>query len=220
MAIGNCLMGHIDSPDCMALGWLGSGGVDQFVGYTVVTWYGKMGWGVNSYLFDPPGRYDLAEAFYFSNQSLLHELAEKYPKSARLDLPLPEGDGGNPDKTIEDFQAALAAQSGVKITEDHLGLMWDRDVVAFYGDPLWDARLVPRGPTVHTAVTHEGSSYTFTASADGNVKLEKPLAMLLPHRLVNVHDVRSVDPAVRPLVTGNFAMLFGLSRLEAAMFTR
>ena len=213
LAIGNCLMGHIDSPDCMALGWMGSGGVDQFVGYTVVTWYGAMGWGVNSYLFDPPGRYDLAEAFYFSNQCVMHELLTKYPKSATLDLPLPESDGGNPDKTIDDFQKALAAKVGTDVSQDNLGLMWDRDVVAFYGDPLWDARLAPQGPTVHTAVTHDGSRYTLTVSADATTTLQKPLAVLLPQRVSHVRDVAGGD--LQPVVTGNFAMLCHLPKLEA-----
>jgi hypothetical protein len=219
LAIGNCLMGHIDSPDCMALGWIGSGGVDQFVGYTVVTWYGKMGWGVNSYLFNAPGRYDLAEAFYFSNQCVLHELAERFSATAKLDLPLPESDGNNPEKTIDDFAAALhakvAAPADGKAAEDQLGLMWDRDTVAFYGDPLWDARLLARGPAVHTAVTHDGTAYTLTISADAAVKLDKPLALLLPHRLVGVRDVKVVDGGdLRPLVTGNFAMLFNLPTVE------
>ena len=214
LAIGNCLMGHIDSPDCMALGWLGSGGVDQFVGYTVVTWYGKMGWGVNSYLFDPPGRYDLAEAFYFSNQCVLHELATKFPRSAGVDVPLPEGDGGNADKTVEDFAAALNAKVGSPTSQDNLGLMWDRDTVAFYGDPAWDARLATRSPGVRTVVTHDGPVYTLTVSADATVKLDKPVAMLLPHRLAHVRDVKA-DAGVDAVVTGNFAMLFGVPKVEA-----
>ena len=220
LAIGNCLMGHIDGPDAMALGWMGSGGVDQFVGYTVVTWYGAMGWGVNSYLFNPPGRYDLAEAFYFSNQCVLHELATRFPKTVGVDLPLPESDQGNADKTIDDFATALHGKLGTpaddKAAQDELGLMWDRDVVAFFGDPAWDARLPARGPAVRTAVTHDGIAYTITVSADAAVKLDKPLALLLPQRVSHVRDVRVTagGATVQPLVTDNFAMLFGLPSVE------
>ena len=46
LPIGNCLMGHIDGPDAMALAWMNSVGVNQMIGYTVVTWYGFGGWGV------------------------------------------------------------------------------------------------------------------------------------------------------------------------------
>ena len=220
LAIGNCLMGHIDSPDSMALGWLGSGGVDQFVGYTVVTWYGAMGWGVNSYLFDRPAAHDLAEAFYFSNQCVLHQIATQFPASAGVDLPLPESDAGNADKTINDFADALRAKVGTpksdQAAQDNLGLMWDRDVVAFYGDPAWDARLAPHGPAVHTAVTRDGSLYQLTVTADAAAKLDKPLAVLLPQRVTHVHDVKTVGGGdLKPLVTGNFAMLFGLPNVEA-----
>src|SRR5437588_461556 len=45
LAVGNCLMGHIDGPDAMALAFMNSGGVDQMVGYTVDTWFGYGGWG-------------------------------------------------------------------------------------------------------------------------------------------------------------------------------
>ncbi len=218
LAIGNCLMGHVDGPDSMALGWIGSGGVDQFVGYTVVTWYGAMGWGVNGYLFNDPGRHDLAEAFYFSNQCVLHDLATRFPKAAGLDLPLPESDGKSPDKTMDDFEAALAAAAGPatgKGEQDRFGLMWDRDVVAFYGDPAWDARLVARGPRVTTTVTHDGDAYTLAVSADGRVKLDKPLAVLLPQRVSHVRDVTvTAGGDLRPLVTGNFAMLFNLKAVE------
>ncbi len=216
LAIGNCLMGHIAGPDSMALGWIGSGGVDQFVGYTVVTWYGAMGWGVNSYLFNDPGRYDLAESFYFSNQCVLHGLATRFPKAVPVDLPLPETDGKSADATIETFDKGLTAAAGPvaeQDAQDRLGLMWDRDVVTFFGDPAWDARLAPRGPAVHTAVTHDGDRYTLTVSADATTRLDKPLALLLPDRLTHVRDVKGAD--LEPVVTGNFAMLFHLPTVDA-----
>ena len=212
-------MGHVDQPDCMALGWIGSGGVDQFVGYTVVTWYGAMGWGVNSYLFDTPGQYDVAESFYFANQCVLHDLITKFPHSAGLDVDLPDDDKGNPDAGIEQMQAVLNAKGGdvpAKQKQDNLGLLWDRDVVVFYGDPLWDARLAPRGPLVQTAVTRDtGGLYHLTASAAGRVKLVKPLGVLLPQRVRNVRDVTTVGGGdLKPLVTDNFAMLFNLKTIE------
>ncbi len=217
LAIGNCLMGHIDQPDCMALGWMGSGGVDQFVGYTVVTWYGAMGWGVNSYLFDHPGEYDLAESFYFSNQCVLHDIATKYPKSVNVEIDFPESDKGNPDKTMEDFETSLAGKAGPLDPKDtkmnNFGLMWDRDVVAFYGDPLWDARLASHGAKITTDVTHEGNAYLFTAISTEDTKLQKPLAMLLPGRVKNIRVTGG--ESLKPLVTENFVMLFGLPKMEA-----
>ncbi|MCA9044678.1 MAG: hypothetical protein KDA69_10190, partial [Planctomycetaceae bacterium] len=52
MAVGNCLMGHIDSKDAMALAWMKSAGVRQMIGYTVVTWYGYGGWGCLDYFVE------------------------------------------------------------------------------------------------------------------------------------------------------------------------
>ncbi|MBV9124464.1 MAG: hypothetical protein JO112_13975, partial [Planctomycetes bacterium] len=52
LAVGNCLMGHIDGPDTMALAFLNSGGVDQMVAYTVPTWYGYGGWGCLDYFVE------------------------------------------------------------------------------------------------------------------------------------------------------------------------
>jgi zinc protease len=217
LAIGNCLMGHIDGRDCMALGWLGSGGVDQFVGYTVVTWYGAMGWGTHRYMFDKPGQYSVAESFYFSNQCVLHDIATKFPKSVGVDIPLPDSDNGNPDKGMEDFQNALFKQVGSgandKSAEDNFGLMWDRDVVAFYGDPAWDARLMPQGPKLTTAITQDnGGVYHFTVIADDTVKLTQPIAALLPHRLHGVQVLTGSD--LQPLVTDNFVMLFHAPVIE------
>ena len=34
LAVGNCLMGHVDGPDSMAIAWMNNGGVDQMAGYT------------------------------------------------------------------------------------------------------------------------------------------------------------------------------------------
>lgn len=219
-AIGNCLMGHVDQPDCMALGWIGSGGVDQFVGYTVVTWYPKsMGWRVYNYLFDLPGQYDVAESFYFANQTVIHDLATEFPKSLPLDIDLPDDDHGKPDDGIEHVQAELNAKGGdvpERRKQDNLGLMWDRDAVVFYGDPLWDARLAAHSPLVQTAVTRDAEgTYHLTATSAAKMKLTKPLGVLLPQRVSHVRDVAVVGGGdLKPLVAGNFAMLFGLKAVE------
>ena len=57
MAVGNCLMGHVDGPDAMALAFMKSARVNQMVGYTVLTWYGYGGWGCLDYFVEQPGRY-------------------------------------------------------------------------------------------------------------------------------------------------------------------
>lgn len=73
---GNCLIGHVDRRACMATAWMHAAGVEQFAGYTVPSWYGFMGWGVNG-LFGE-GRYSLAEARYLENERLLWAKTRKH----------------------------------------------------------------------------------------------------------------------------------------------
>ncbi len=72
LPVGNCLMGHIDGPDAMALAFLNSAGVNQMIGYTVPRWYGYAGWGLLDYFVEQPGRFTLAEAFYANEQALVY----------------------------------------------------------------------------------------------------------------------------------------------------
>jgi hypothetical protein len=62
LPIGNCLAGHIDGPDALALAFMNAAGVHQMIGYTVPTWFGYAGWGCFDYFVEQPGRYALAEA--------------------------------------------------------------------------------------------------------------------------------------------------------------
>ena len=76
LPIGNCLMGHIDGLDAMALAWLNSAGVKQMMGYTVPTWYGYAGWGCLDYFVEQPGRYTFVEAFFANQHALIRRLAD------------------------------------------------------------------------------------------------------------------------------------------------
>lgn len=73
LGAGNCLIGHVDSPACMATAWIHAAGVEQFAGYTVPSWYGFMGWGV-AWLYSK-GRYSLPEARYLENQRAIWALS-------------------------------------------------------------------------------------------------------------------------------------------------
>ena len=75
MPIGNCLMGHIDGPDAMALAYMKSAGVYQMLGYTVPTWFGYGGW---EYLTTLSSNLDatLHEAF-FANTSCVDLLTRE-----------------------------------------------------------------------------------------------------------------------------------------------
>jgi len=135
-AAGNCLMGWIEDRETMAPAWMRSAGVRQLVGYVVSTWYGYGGWGVNHYFLEQAGRFTFAESFFLNQQALLHRLETEFPEAARLAI----------DRWDLETDSALldrfARRHGIA-EKDALGLLWDRDTVAFYGDPAWEARVVP-----------------------------------------------------------------------------
>ena len=122
-AAGNCFMGLIDKPSCMALSWMHSVGVIQMTGYVSPTWFGYMGWGVHHYFFQP-GQYSFAESFFANNQALLMRLHEEYP---------------------EHLQYTNTRSTRSRAVHDECdGLQFDRDNVVFYGDPAFDARLLDK----------------------------------------------------------------------------
>lgn len=168
LPLGNCLMGDISDRDCMVLAWIHTGGAYQMVGYIVPTWFGYGGWGVLTYLTTQPGRFTVAEAFYFNHQSLLCQLVTEQ---------------GN-----------------------QRGLKYDRDVVAFYGDPAWQARLAPHDLPWTQTWSVKGSIYTFTIETreDGTWP-NRPIASFLPHRVQNVKVLKGAE--FKPVITDNFILV-------------
>lgn len=199
-AQGNCLVGLIPEKNCMALAWMRSGGVHQLAGYTVSTWYGYMGWGINDYFVKLGNQFTFAESFYLTNQSLIHELMTKFPKTSKNDIE---------EFNIEqdhDLLNKLAKKHGIK-DKDNLGLLWDRDTLAFYGDPAWEARLEKvKQPIYELTLKESRNEFTtkIETNMDGEWGQRKPI-VLLPCR---VKDVRlGLGKEFSPLITDNFVLL-------------
>jgi zinc protease len=203
LAAGNCLMGLIRDRQSMMLAWLGSGGADQAVGYTVSTWYGAMGWGTKDYLLDLPGRYCLSEAFFLANQWIVYQLHKRFPQGADAEF----------DSFDLETDQALLGRNAAKLgyrkqdenMKDHLGLLWDRDTVALYGDPAWEARLAPRELPLTTELTERAGAFTYAVRVKATCKPNKPLATCLPYRLRDIEITSGKE--LEPLVTDNFIML-------------
>jgi len=156
MPIGNCLMGHIDGPDAMALAWMNSAGVKQMLGYTVPTWFGYQGWGVLDYFVEQPGRYTYTEAFFANHHALIHKLKTKHPELLDKNPP--------PGKTTAYNPAG--------------GLLFDRDVVAFYGDPAWRATMSAapeRKPAYGQKLEETDGVFTFTITPNRGSDSFKPV---------------------------------------------
>ncbi len=181
LPIGNCLMGHIDGPDAMALAWMNSAGVVQMAGYTVPTWYGYMGWGLLDYFVEQPGRYTYAEAFFANQQALIHRLVTEFPALVK-ETPKP-------------------GSTNRKVGMDGAGLLHDRDTVAFYGDPAFEARMAAGPLRWEQALVEEGDGYTLTitpkAGADtfkpvninGSQRGGRPIVVLLPRRAASGYTI-------------------------------
>lgn len=212
LAVGNCLMGHIDGPDAMALAFLHSAGVCQMVGYTVPSWYGYAGWGMLDYFVEQPGRFSAAEAFFANEQALLHRLETCFPGGASLAVEPGEVPAVLP-------KASQAARKAGLTKKDAAGLLYDRDSVAFYGDPAWPARMAPGALRWKQRLTEAKGVYTFevrptageksfaTVNTNGSQRGGRPIFQFLPRR-IDASSVQIVEGAeFAPVVTDNFLLV-------------
>jgi hypothetical protein len=140
-AAGNCLIGDIPhgQDSCMATAMIHSFGVYQFMGYTIETWFGRQGWTAQGMLTDYPGYYSFNEAFHFANSWIVENLVKHDWNGVTLNT-----------ADYETFQrTASASLRGLRFKnsseqQEALGLLYDRDVVAFYGDPALHAAIDPK----------------------------------------------------------------------------
>ncbi len=137
---GNCLLGHVTGPDALAAVAVESFGVRAHVGYTVVTWFGRGGWGTLERFTKEPGDRTLNEAWHDNQNAMVGELARRWPGSETLVI-----DAWQHDDTTG-FSEAMSAwmkEHGTPAADarELAGLVWDRDAVVYIGDPAWDARV-------------------------------------------------------------------------------
>lgn len=162
-AAGNCLIGNV--PDggqsCMALGAIHSLGCYQFMGYTIETWFGRQGWTAQGMLTEYPGLYTFNECFHFANTSIVKELNSYGIANQDVDV-----------TSYNTFQRTLAEHlTGIRVprdakVDDIPGLLYDRNVVAFYGDPAMRAAVEPaNGQTLSVTVQRKENVLKLTVKA-------------------------------------------------------
>jgi zinc protease len=210
LPIGNCLMGHIDQPDCMALAWMNSAGVNQMIGYTVPTWYGYAGWGCLDYFVEQPGRYTFTEAFFANEAALIHRLQTYFGDAAKAELDA-NGRAKSPVQITD--QARAAGLNG----NDARGLLYDRDTVAFYGDPAWMARMAETRLAWTQTLTEKAGTWTLEIkpnlgeksfapiNTNGSQRGGRPIIEFLPRRVKEVKVLEGTE--LKPLVTDNFILI-------------
>ena len=197
LPVGNCLVGLLPKRDCYATAMMHSAGVNQMFGYTVVTFYGYMGWGINTYFSDMRGEYSLSESFYANQQSLLYEIGVRFP-----DLLNMEFDGYDYEKLYGEVVKLYPNDM-----KDAFGMLWDRDAIGFYGDPAWRATVVNRSlPWADSFEKKADGSWQLkiTASEDGSWP-GRPLVYFLPERLNNIEVISGQE--YKAEVTDNFILI-------------
>ena len=197
LPVGNCLMGNIPATnECMALAWMNSGAARQMIGYTVPTWFGYAGWGVLDYFLEQPGRFTLAEA-YLANQLAL------------------EWKLGQADPALAEKAPAPGTTAGAG---DAAGLLHDRDVTVFYGDPKWEARMAS-GPLRWKETLVEGKPGEFTwtitpqagdktfapVDTNGSQRGGRPLIAFLPRRCTGATLLEGAQ--WKPILGDDFILL-------------
>ena len=196
LPIGNCLIGNVNNTrESMAIAWMNSAHASAMAGYVVPTWYGRNRWGGLKYWLTTPGRYSLAEAFYLNQQDMLHQIDSWDPELCRK--PFPYG----PDGFAEEDLEKASEVAGRELTIDELGFFFDRDVLAFYGDPAWNVRLkeLPEENDFTVTASTEGGQYVLTVTTSENFSAERmagshfkeehvkdlPFSYFFPERLKN-----------------------------------
>ncbi|MBN1417272.1 MAG: hypothetical protein JXP34_00760, partial [Planctomycetes bacterium] len=210
LPVGNCLIGHIDGPDAMALAYMNAAGVRQMIGYTVPTWYGYAGWGCLDFFVEQPGRTTFAEAFLANHHALVHRLTTYFPEIAKDEPP--------PGRTVRPPALSDAARAAGLSVMDGQGLLHDRDVLAFYGDPGWIARMAD-GPRAweQSLCIEEGDRYVFEirpnrgartfepVNRNGSQRGGRPIIAFLPHRIRDVEILEGED--LRPVIADDFILV-------------
>ncbi len=211
LAAGNCLIGDVDGIDSMALAILDCASATQFVGYSGRTWHGRAGWGTADWFLSDPGRWNLSEAVFLNQVELIDELRAIDPVLATLDL----GDFAPREDPLFGEKLAETWGKGVdeEIFQTALGHLWDRDVLVFYGDPSWDARLAEGTPAWSSefALDDETGLCRVTLTGRAEASFSSPPSVRLPVRLA---PGRTISAPPGTIIADDFVMFTGVRSLD------
>lgn len=164
IAAGNCLFGDAhNSPNSMCVTALSAYTCNQVVGYTVPSWYGEGGWGTLGTFMGNTAGTSLAEAWFLNNQFILHRSRQITPDLLNIEF---NDEQFSPNNLISELmQADIPLQR--HNVKDIMGLVHDRDVVAFYGDPAWRAQLdESHAQAPYSIAWQSDKKFTITANYD------------------------------------------------------
>lgn len=203
-AVGNCLIGDMNNTkESMAAAWMNGSNAATMIGYVVTTWHGRNGWGALKYWVTNPFRYTLAEAVYMNQQDFIHQQDAWYPELRKERYTFCDGFMEELNTAAKRMQEVLDREVSFESAEDWdmLGFWHDRDVLVYYGDPMWNVMLQgvesENDYTVESRL--EDGKYIITITTSENFSLERmkgdkfkqehvldlPFSYFFPERLVN-----------------------------------
>lgn len=183
VAAGNCLIGDArKTSNSMVVSAMSAGGVRQFVGYVVTTWFGRGGWGVLELWQANRGALSLADAMFLNQNKVLDETMRRFPKAMDVVFDCDDIEAGLRDPKFVNQVKALE-QSGVKIEKDLIGLVHDRDVVALWGDPKWEASFKPETGRAFKTDWSRDADGSQVLRVESSKDLETELTCFLPERV-------------------------------------
>jgi hypothetical protein len=156
-----------------------------------------------------PGLFSLAEAWFINQQTIMNELLSLCPAVATADLPsFSKGDPGLFQQELFNTAGDAAKKGDARKL---LGLMWDRDATAFYGDPAWAARMMPRPLpyTVDVSPAPGGCRITVHALTTGRPAM--PPAIILATRVPK--PVVKEGAHLGLIVADDFVVMSGLTNM-------
>lgn len=216
LAAGNCLFGDAyNTADSMSMTALSTYTCNQVVGYTVPSWYGEGGWGTMGTLLGNAEGTSLAEAWFLNNQFILHRTQKIHPALLSVEFNAAEISGSSQYKMVRDIEkAGIPPQVISPVIKDCFGLVHDRDVVAFYGDPTWRAMVNESNTKPAFKITWHGST-SFTISSEKGAKAR--IGILFPES-VSADQVSGCD-AQDAVFTNDFILFESLELAPGASRT-
>ena len=203
-AVGNCLIGDMNNTEnSMAAAWLNGSNSTTMIGYVVTTWHGRNGWGALKYWVTNPSRYTLAESVFLNQQDLVHQHNAWSPALLTTKYDYLDGFMEELTNAAERASEAIGREIDLDKAEDWdlIGFWHDRDVLAYYGDPMWNVKLQSVEGEEDYTITSEirGSQCLVTIKTGERFSLEQmrgdkfkqehvldlPLSYIFPTRLTS-----------------------------------
>ena len=109
-----------------------------------------------------------------------------------------------------------ATEAGLAI-DDARGLLYDRDFVAFYGDPAWQARMAMGATAWRQTLTEKNGVWTFEIKPNrgeksfapinnnGSQRGGRPFIEFLPKRIKDVKILEGGE--LKPVIADNFILV-------------